>query len=143
MRKYISQLCLCLKEANLVQKYSQLCQLCLGSELFQFMRKVIPQLCQLCLCLKEAKLVQKYPQLCQLCQLCLGYDICPLWEKLYLNFANFANFAFLLPLLKTCQLCLTLPNFAQLCPTMHFSHSRVVVHTNVYCNNCQRTSNEM
>ena len=28
---------------------------------------------------------------------------------------NFANFVFLLSLLKTCQLCLTLPNFAQLC----------------------------
>ena len=138
MRKIIPQhcqLCLFLKEAKLVQKYPQLHQLCLGSKLFQFMKENISQLC---LSLKEAKLSQKYPQLC------LGSDICPLWEKLNLNFANFAcykrflselcqlcfayyiwkyieictnfaNFASLWSLLKTCQLCLTFPNFAQLC----------------------------
>ena len=134
-----------LKEAKLVQKYPQLCQ---GLEIFQFIRKIISQLCQLCQNLKEAKLVQKYSQLCQLC---LVSDICPFWENLYLNFANFAlNKRFISELCQLCfayyvyleidrnmhqlcQLCFfitsfenmsTLPNFAQLCTTMHFSHSQ-------------------
>ena len=51
-------------------------------------RKIISELCQLCLFYKEAKLVQKYPQLCQLC---FGSELCPLLEKLYLNFANFVQ----------------------------------------------------
>ena len=76
-----------IKEAKLVQKYPQLCQLCLGFKLFQFMRKNISQLCQLCLDLNDAKLVQKYQQLCQLCH---GFkhrelksNFSPLWFKLF------------------------------------------------------------
>ena len=46
--------------------------------------QVIFELCQLCLLYKEAKFAQKY------CQLCFGFELYPLLEKLYLNFANFA-----------------------------------------------------
>ena len=85
MRKNTSQfcqLCLYLKEAKLVQKYPQLCQLCLGFKLFQFMRRNISQLCQLCLDLNDAKLVQTYPQLCQLC---LGYELFQIFKEKYFS----------------------------------------------------------
>ena len=92
-----------LKRSKFVPKYPQLCQLCLGSELFQFIRKIVSQRCQLCLYLKKSKISPKIsPTLPRVWAISIE-------EKKYFSTLP------ILPTLKRSKLVQKYPQLCQLC----------------------------